>query len=170
MYGKTQESGLTEIIPLIHTSAIRTRILFSHPESPQGSPWGVAAVWWLLDGRYSFLPEFPQGWPARHPGWLQSLMTMPSLSTDMAGTFPFLRINTSYWGIQLISPERWLGNQHSYSWREFFEHQFCAWQCKWLQRWIWHHYIPLAKQFSGGVRNKNNLLVGVEVMVKGMTD
>ena len=32
--------------------------MFSHPEFPQGTPWGVAAVWWLLDGRFSFFPEF----------------------------------------------------------------------------------------------------------------
>ena len=39
--------------------------VFSCPKFPQGS-WGVAAVWWLLDDIYSFLPEFPQGslaWP-----------------------------------------------------------------------------------------------------------
>ena len=52
--------------------------VFSHPEFPPGSPWGVAAVWWLLDGRYSFLPEFPQGSPAHHPWWLQLLMTVTS--------------------------------------------------------------------------------------------
>ena len=39
-------------------------LCFSHPELPWGSPKGVAAVWWLLDGRYSFLPEFPQGSPS----------------------------------------------------------------------------------------------------------
>ena len=36
-------------------------MVFSHPEFPQGSPWGVAAVQCLLYGRYSFLPEFSQG-------------------------------------------------------------------------------------------------------------
>ena len=33
--------------------------VFSYPGFPQGSPWGVAAVWWWLDGRFSFLPESP---------------------------------------------------------------------------------------------------------------
>ena len=62
MYGKMQESGLTGIIPLIGTSDIWSLCLvFSHPEFPQGSPWGVAAVTWLLDGRYFFLPVFPSG-------------------------------------------------------------------------------------------------------------
>ena len=65
MYGKMQESGLTEILPLICTSTIWGQYpVFSHPEFPQGSPRGVAAVWWLPDGRYSSLPEFPQGSPA----------------------------------------------------------------------------------------------------------
>ena len=45
MYGKMQEFGLTEIIPLIFTSAIRGQYpVLSHPESPQGAPLGVAAV------------------------------------------------------------------------------------------------------------------------------
>ena len=43
--------------------------LFSHPEFPRGSPQGVAAVWRLLDGRCSFLPEFLQSWPTHHPWW-----------------------------------------------------------------------------------------------------
>ena len=33
---------------------------------PQSLLWGVAAVWWLLDGRCSFLPESPQGSPAHY--------------------------------------------------------------------------------------------------------
>ena len=45
MYGKMQEFGLTEIIPLIYTSAVWGQYpVFSHPEFPQGAPWGVAAV------------------------------------------------------------------------------------------------------------------------------
>ena len=40
---------------------------------PQGLLWGVAAVWWLLDGRCSFLPESPQGSPAHYLWWLQLL-------------------------------------------------------------------------------------------------
>ena len=41
------------------------------PERPQGSPWRAAAVWRLMDGRCSFLPEFPQGSPAHPLWWLQ---------------------------------------------------------------------------------------------------
>ena len=45
MYMKMQGSGLTEIIPLICSSAIWGQYpLFSHPEFPQGSPQGVAAI------------------------------------------------------------------------------------------------------------------------------
>ena len=52
-----QESGLTETIPLIRTSAIWGQYpVFSHPEFPQVSLWGVAAIRWLLDGRYSLFP------------------------------------------------------------------------------------------------------------------
>ena len=40
-----QESGLTEIIPLLHISAIWGQYLgLSRPESPQGTPLEVAAV------------------------------------------------------------------------------------------------------------------------------
>ena len=39
----------------------------------------TAAVIWLLDGRYSFLPEFPQGSPAHCWQWLQLLTTVTSL-------------------------------------------------------------------------------------------
>ena len=38
MYGKMQESGLTEIIPFICTSALWSQYpVFSHSEFPQGS-------------------------------------------------------------------------------------------------------------------------------------
>ena len=46
---------------------------------PRGSPFGVAAIWWPLDGRYSSLSEFPQGSQAHHPWWLQLLVTTTSL-------------------------------------------------------------------------------------------
>ena len=46
----------SEIIPLICTSAIWDQCpVFQNVEFPQGSPWTVTAVLWLLDGRYSFL-------------------------------------------------------------------------------------------------------------------
>ena len=74
MYRKMQESGLTDIIPLIYSSAIWSQ----YPEVPQGLMQGVAAVWWLLDGRYSSLSGFSQGSPAHHPWWLQLLLTLTS--------------------------------------------------------------------------------------------
>lgn len=55
MYGKMQSCGLIEIIPLMGTSALwGQNPLFSCPE---GWLSGVAAVWRLLGGRYSF--SFP---------------------------------------------------------------------------------------------------------------
>ena len=43
MYGKMQESGLTEIIPLTCTSATwGQHPVLSHPESPQGALSGLA--------------------------------------------------------------------------------------------------------------------------------
>ena len=46
MYGKMQEPGLTEVIPLFPSAMLGEvgSILFSHPELPQGSLWGVAVV------------------------------------------------------------------------------------------------------------------------------
>ena len=57
MYTKMQESGCTEIIPLIFTWAIWNRYpVFSHPEFSRGSLCGVNVAWWVLDaGILSFL-------------------------------------------------------------------------------------------------------------------
>ena len=62
-----QQSGLTEIILLIWTSAIWGLYpVFPNPELSQGSLWGVAAVWWLL-GQVFF------------PSWvLSGLSSLPS--------------------------------------------------------------------------------------------
>ena len=61
--GKTQRSGLTEIVPLICTSPVWGHCpVFSHPWFPEGSLQGVAAVWWLRKGKYSlFLSWVPSG-------------------------------------------------------------------------------------------------------------
>ena len=49
MYGKMQESGLTEIVPLICTSAIcGQHPVVSHPESP----WGTSLTDGLTMGFY----------------------------------------------------------------------------------------------------------------------
>ena len=49
MYGKMQESGLTEIIPLMCTSAVWGQCpAFLHPETPQGAQLGAAALAALL--------------------------------------------------------------------------------------------------------------------------
>ena len=69
----------SKIIPLIHTSAMWDQYpVFSHPEFSQCSLWWVAAVWYLLDGRYSFLPDLPWGSLDHHPWGLQSLMAVTS--------------------------------------------------------------------------------------------
>ena len=54
MYGKMQESGLTEIILSYAPQLSGADVLFSHPELLWGSlSQGVAAIWWLLDSRHS---------------------------------------------------------------------------------------------------------------------
>ena len=79
MYGKMQESGFTEIIPLICTSAICDQYpMFLYPEVPQGSAvgsgcslmparWQVFLLCWVLPGLVVL-----------HRLWLQPLMTMIS--------------------------------------------------------------------------------------------
>ena len=58
MYGKMQESGLTEIIPLICTSAIWGQCpVFPHPEFPQGCSLMAA------------------GWQVFFPSWVPSGLT-----------------------------------------------------------------------------------------------
>ena len=91
MYGKMQESGLTEIIPLIRPSAVCQCPAFSHPELPVFR----AHCWeWLQSGGCLkagiLLPESPQSSPA-HIGGLQLLITVTSLLTDMTGVFYFSR-------------------------------------------------------------------------------
>ena len=69
--------------------------MLSLPEFPQGSLWGVAVVWWLLDGRHSLLPS---GVPSRSSLWAHQFSNecgcngwwlWHPLSTDMAGNIPF---------------------------------------------------------------------------------
>ena len=60
VYGKMQESGLSEISPLRCTSATwASDPCFPVLSLPGAHLRGGAAVWWLLEGRYSFLPECP---------------------------------------------------------------------------------------------------------------
>ena len=52
-----QDSGLTEIIPLIFIFTVWNQYpVFSHPEFPRTVPLWVTTLWWLLDGRHSFPP------------------------------------------------------------------------------------------------------------------
>ena len=58
MCGKMQESGLTEVIPLMCTSNIWDQNpVFSHPQFPQAAPLVVATVCWLLDAWHSLFPS-----------------------------------------------------------------------------------------------------------------
>ncbi len=65
MYGKMQESGLTEIIHLICTSATRGLYpIFSYPEFRQGSPAHVGGLQSLMtdvSGNIPFLRSSPLG-------------------------------------------------------------------------------------------------------------
>ena len=91
MFGKTQDSGFTEIIHFyMHLS-------YLGPVSCVFASWislGLAmrsgcnlmAVRWQV---FIFLTEFPQGSPAQL-WWLWLLVTVTSLFTDMAGNIPFL--------------------------------------------------------------------------------
>ena len=100
-YGEVQESGLTEIIPLIYISALWGQYpVFPHPEFPGGSPWGVAAVWKLQDGRSSPMAAGRQVFaPSRAPSRAHKLaidsgcncwtLWCPSY-TDMEERFHFL--------------------------------------------------------------------------------
>ena len=65
MYETMQESELTEIIPLIRTSAIWGQYaIVSHPAFRQRSPVGSGYSLMVTRWQVSFLPEFPQGSPA----------------------------------------------------------------------------------------------------------
>ena len=80
MYGKTEESGLTEISPFICISALWGQYpVFSHPE---------------------FLKPHHREWPQHDlavvllsecPGGLELVMSVTSLFTDMAGNTSFLK-------------------------------------------------------------------------------
>ena len=99
IHRKIQESGLTDILPLMRPSATWGQYpVFSHPEFPQDTPWGVAAVWWLVDGRFSFLLEFRRAYKltilevAVNHWWLWQ-----PLFTDAAGNISLLKTN-GLWG------------------------------------------------------------------------
>ena len=81
-----------------------TGIVFSHPEFPRGSLCRVNAAWWVLDGRHSFLPEFPQGSPAYHPWWLQLLMTVVRLVKAMV--FPVVMYGCETWTVKKAEHRR----------------------------------------------------------------
>ena len=134
MYWKMQESGLTEIIPLVCTSAIWGQFpVFSHPEPP-------------------FLK-------AHHGEWLQSrwqvffsslsslrvpfLITVQSLFTVMTGNIPFLRPHlgsrpTSYFIHEQSRSFVKRATDLEIGWKLSFKAQLKEWGC----------FIP-EKRFTG---------------------
>ena len=79
MYGKIQETGLTEIIPLISTSVIWGQYpMFSHPKFPQGSLGSGCS---LMVARQQVFFSFLSFLRAHQLTvlWLRSLMTVTSL-------------------------------------------------------------------------------------------
>ena len=88
MYGKMQESGFTDIIPFAPVSAIWGQYLFlSHPEllRARSREWLQSA-----GSSRSTSPSWVPLGSGTHGGGLDSLMTVTSLFTDMAGNSPFL--------------------------------------------------------------------------------
>ena len=89
-----QESGLTEVIPFICTSALWGQDPgLSHPKSLEGVPLGVAAVTYCLMAGILF--PFLNSLMAHHQGWLKwgGLIAVTSLFTDINIFFigiPFL--------------------------------------------------------------------------------
>ena len=80
MYGKMEESGLIEIIPLMCILAtLGQNALFLHPESPQGAQLGGCSGWWLDDLQQSSTNK-------QHP-----------LFTDMAGDVILFKIYLFGW-------------------------------------------------------------------------
>ena len=91
MYGKMQESVLTEIIPFICTPAIWGPVsCVFHILSLLGA---LHREWLQSDGYWMagilFLPGCPYSSPA-HIGELQSLRTVTSFFIDRAGSIPIL--------------------------------------------------------------------------------
>ena len=85
-YGKMQKvwahsSHSFDIAPHLSGASI---LCFSQPEFPQGSLLGVAAVWWLLAGRYSLFPSWvPLGLTSSQAHILQKFAaSLPRVTTS----------------------------------------------------------------------------------------
>ena len=136
MYRKLQVSGFTEIIPLICTSVICSQYpVFLHPEFPQGSPEGVAAVWWMLSSvQLSHVWLFATPWTATHQASLvyhqlpelaqthvhrvsDAIQPSHRLSSTSSPAFNlsqheglFQRVSSSHQGAKVLEPQL----QHQY--------------------------------------------------------
>ena len=86
IYGKVQESGLTEIIPFVRISAIWAQgpAFFISPPRTVGSGCSLMAMvsryyslYWVPSGAFTF-------------GWPEAVMAVTSLLMDMAGNMSFL--------------------------------------------------------------------------------
>ena len=136
MYRKLQGSGFTEIIPLICTWVICSQYpVFLHPEFPQGSPEGVAAVWWMLSSvQLSHVWLFATPWTATHQASLvyhqlpelaqthvhrvsDAIQPSHRLSSTSSPAFNlsqheglFQRVSSSHQGAKVLEPQL----QHQY--------------------------------------------------------
>ena len=95
MYGKSQESGLTEIIPLICNLTIQGQYpVFIHPESCQGPQSGVAAK---LQRRVAFEPLNI----SKHPLFTDTagyVLSTPSQLVHFLAQFYNLLLSFIYYG------------------------------------------------------------------------
>ena len=89
MYGKIQESGLIEIMPLIHCPAM----------------WGQTPV--------LFISRFPQGSPAHRLWWLQLLMT-GILAYQYGRKYMFISLKCIWYLIELLKMSEFIGWTISY--------------------------------------------------------
>ena len=89
--------------------------VFSHPELPWGSLWGVTAV--LGAARWQlFIPFLVPLGSGNHTGGLQLLMTVTSLFTDWQETVQFSQENKAYHWSQKTSTEMGLHKHSSLKW------------------------------------------------------
>ena len=90
MYGKMQESHWNHSFDKYLSSLGRVSCVFTSWVS-SGSPWGVAAVWRLLDGRYSLFPSWvPSGLTSSPLEGCNCWWLWHPLFADMAGNVLFL--------------------------------------------------------------------------------
>ena len=92
MYGKMQESGLSEVVPCTRSSAIWDQYPVFHTWSSSGLTVGSGRSWRLLDGRYSS-PSW-ELWSSHQEGqnsWWLWHPCLPMWQETLHFSFPFIR-------------------------------------------------------------------------------